>query len=115
MLGSELCRNRDKLNKPPRLGRPEVEVDVRVESGSVGVGGTSSSATLCKEPMVDDRPRASSLGGRPTTESDWPDRADAVELLRKRVEPGAAKPTDDLAKVAFDNDALFIGLGLGVS
>lgn len=70
VTGSELCRNRDKLNKPPRLGRPEVEVDVRVESGRVGVGGTSSSGTLRKEPIVDDRPRASSLGGWPTPARD---------------------------------------------
>ena len=40
-LGSELCRRRDRANKPPKLGLP-AEEDVLVEA-SIGNCGKSSS------------------------------------------------------------------------
>ena len=86
-MGSELCRSFERLNKPPRLPLPEVEVDVRVDCGIGGFGIESSPSEIIVEVL----PR----GGNPAgaAETDWarPDLPEAFESLRNTGEPGLAR------------------------
>lgn len=89
--------SRDKLNKPPRLPRPVVvvEVEVLLDCGRGGVDRDSSSATRPNEPFVEDLPRAVRREGSPKAGEDLPDCADVVEFLRAIGRPGAANTIDE--------------------
>ena len=55
---SELCRNRLKPRRPPKLDRPAVEVELRALDGIGGVGGVRSSDLRPKELTVEDLSRS---------------------------------------------------------
>ena len=93
-IGSELCLKRERLNIPPRLVLPDVEVDVLVDCGMGGVGSPSSSIALRSELIVDDLPRNGRPAGRPLVVEDLPDRRDADESFLNKVDPGAANVRD---------------------
>ena len=116
-IGSELCLRRDKLNIPPRLVLPDVEVDVLVDCGMGGVGSPSSSIALRSELIVDDLPRNWRPAGRPVVVEDLVDRRDADESLLNKFDPGAANARDVAASaVCVGEDCPFRRLnGLGIS
>ena len=93
-IGSELCLRRERLKRPPRLGRPAVEVDVLVEGSNGGVGKCSSSSTLRQELIVDERPRELSGVGRTGTFDDCVDLREALEPLLMTPDPGLADPAN---------------------
>lgn len=91
-MGSEDCLNREILNNPARLGRPAVEVDVRVDCGIGGVGMCSSSSTLPlrREADVDDLPRASTVEFCPPFERGFSGLCEALEVLLEKLGVKAA-------------------------
>lgn len=62
-MGSEPCRNRFRLRKPPRLVLPDIDVEFRPLARVGGVGGVVSSECLPSELMVDDLSRKPNLLG----------------------------------------------------
>jgi hypothetical protein len=82
--GSDDCLRRERLNIPPKLGLPEVEVDVLVDCVSCGAcSGPSSSIILLKELIVEDRPLPSRSCCLVAEVNDLADREDALESLRR--------------------------------
>ena len=99
--GSELCLSRDRLNKPPRLALPPVvDVEVLVDCGRGGVGRLSSSIVRRSELIVEDLPRLLRFIGRSLVAVDLSDRCDAVESLRRTVDPGAANIVEAATSLA---------------
>ena len=91
-MGSE--RKRERLNRPPRLALPVVDVDVLPDRG-MGGAGKSSSANV--EFLVEDLPLSRRIGAVKTGE-DLPDRIDVVESLRD------AKAIDEGRYALWDGD-----------
>ena len=77
--GSEGRRWRENWKRVLRLGRPVVEVDVRAEAGSVGVGMLSVSSPFLSEASAEELPRSPIAARWPTLAPiGWKDSLEAA-------------------------------------